>query len=260
VLFQVIVDVDPATARLVDYVEKRPTDPETSKCPLIPIVIMKTESADPESLVAMESKTAWSKIIDIPCHSRDALYVIIELLYRRLRVEQTYDSLQRKHVLSSKYPFWDIFGGQKPAVSKHADMARHSTVTEGSNHIEETESALEHRLDEGDDWTETETLLPSFVLHARDEMPETYQRARPHKLNKHLLKGSEDFVEMGPPGLSSLEQGSDISSSTRFRYRVPTDYDSQEISPDLRLEARIGGLGGVRSNATAAANIGQYIK
>jgi CheY-like chemotaxis protein len=172
-----------SAVRLIDFVNKRGINPQTKGSPIIPTVVLLTETSESNDVSEhLRAAGGATKVLRQPITSKDLLYDIMDVLCTQKKVDDTFKLLTKKKVISSKYPYMPIFdkvedavvstendagGGRK--MSKSADQDGGSTnglsVSIGGTHHE-------NRIEEVEDVSECSSLLPDYVKRHRQSQPE----------------------------------------------------------------------------------------
>lgn len=204
-----IADYDSSAVRLIDSVNRRTTNPETKGCPIIPTIIILTDNNEKEALEHLRAVGGVTKIVKQPFQTKDLLYMIIDVLTTQKKVEETFKSLTKKKIISSKYPYMPIFDTidtktaaaaaeseekqkQKETIRKPIKINEHASVKSGASGS--FASYHEHKMEEIDEGTECSSLLPEFVNRIRKEQPEMNSPYRQQR-QRELLMAEETEEE-----------------------------------------------------------------
>lgn len=135
---------------------------ETSNCPLIPVIaLVSDESKVHDANESLNSVGGVNKIVHLNAPTKDVLMAIMDVVYNRKRVEDTFRSIKKVRVISSKYPYLPVFGTKaSPAKSKeHGVDASQS----GSTSL----TGADFKLEEIEEVSECASLLPEFLSPVR---------------------------------------------------------------------------------------------
>ena len=97
--------------KILDYLNKRVADPKTSAFPLISSVVLVPSNADSDILQIIEGVGGTNAVIRLPSSSSDILKNILDVLYRRKLVENTFRDLKVIDQ-TERYPYLSIFAQQ----------------------------------------------------------------------------------------------------------------------------------------------------
>lgn len=236
----VILDMDLQSLKLIDYINKRCTDPSTQHLPLISIIaivpntskiqklqqqqqqqqqsqqdIKKVEGVsdvvllpnDASAVVSdnettdevlqlqsqqqqqqQQSEDSSSTVMDWEASiaavggvsatvgsdvsTRGLLYIILDVLQRRRSVETTFQGLKVVNRTIAKYPYMPIFskhedGGDDGKSDEDDDQRSLDRGDSKAVGDEDAESLSLESVKDLDDWTDTSSMLPSFVKEKR---------------------------------------------------------------------------------------------
>lgn len=184
IISQVLADYDTSAIRLVDFVNKRTTNPLTKACPHIPIIVFLHESNEREAMEHLRGAGGVTKIVRQPIQTKELLYTIIDVLSTQKKVEDTFKALTRKKIISSKYPYLPIFDAvNTEEVVADADGHKATRRPTRINEVGSVEPSVmsshtgvhhhhETKVEELEDATECSSLLPDYVKRIRAESPE----------------------------------------------------------------------------------------
>lgn len=196
-----LADYDTSAIRLVDFVNKRTTNPLTKACPHIPIIVLLHESNEREAMEHLRGAGGVTKIVMQPFQTKDLLYTMIDVLSTQKKVEDTFRSLTRKKIISSKYPYLPIFD----KVNSDETAAELDEKTRGVASRRQTRHEVgvghsasgsvggpghEQKVEEIEDGTDCSSLLPEFVRRIRAESPELNS---PYRAAQRKRTDTEDF-------------------------------------------------------------------
>jgi hypothetical protein len=108
---------------------------------------------------------------------------MVEVLYRRNRVEDTFNDLKKKTTLSAKYPHIDLFNNKSSSSSSskldlmNLDQLNKATKVENNDVASmDGHSAFDFdkRIEDIDEWTDCSSLVPEFIKTERADNPELY--------------------------------------------------------------------------------------
>ena len=182
----IVMDTDHNSIKLLDIINKRPSLKQTSSLPLISTVMVLPEIATGGQLQSgFTSKEALQHIDDVGgagyicphnISSQDLLFTVVEALCRRKMVEVTFRDLKAAKIKAKKYPFIPVFS---KAIGMR-DEDDEDTDDDFADGFEDEESKMDNETDktgrdsrsslslkELDDWTDSSSLLPSFVQNNR---------------------------------------------------------------------------------------------
>jgi hypothetical protein len=162
------MEADAGCVRLLDYINKRPINAQTSMYPLISTVVVVPEGTDGEILANIRAVGDANMFIKLPTSSASAFAAIIEVLQRRKAVETTFRDLKDSQVVAAKYPFLPIFGSSRRHRGGEDDAPHdlHDSVKLG-NKAEESPTFNLYTNDIPDDWTDCSSIHPEFVKRLR---------------------------------------------------------------------------------------------
>lgn len=197
---QVLLDYDPGAVRLVDFINKRTTDPQTKGCPIIPTVVIMSENNEREATEHIRTAGGVTKVVRQPFMTKDLLYTLLDVITTQKKVEETFRSLTKKKIISSKYPYMPIFDNPiadaaavavqeaeqkelertaRKSLVRHGD---HESVRSGTVSGSFISQQHEQKVEELEDGTECSSLLPDFVKRIRRESPELNSPYRQERL------------------------------------------------------------------------------
>lgn len=171
----VIVEYDSTAVRLIDVVNKRLRNIKTRKLPVIPtIAIFNPETSEHEALEHLIAVGGVTKIIKSPHKSKDVLYCIMEVLSTQKLVEKTFKDASKKKIISSKYPYLQIFDGQHNGNNNNLELSttKNNIETSSKSNISFRRQSEFDKIDELDDATECSSLIPNFIKNIRKENSE----------------------------------------------------------------------------------------
>lgn len=143
----VVIDYDPSTLKLLEYINKRPMMEETIKHPLIPTIVLLNESAELGTRENIEAVGGSNAIFQLPVRTSLIMSEIIDILHRRRQLDSTFKDLKQNRV---QYPFLGVFTVSKDEIEREAKEA--STVQGGVILLEEKDAIF-------DEWMECESIL-----------------------------------------------------------------------------------------------------
>ncbi len=232
----ILADSDTSTLKLIDYINKRPITPETSNCPLIPIIILTSDSLESDFTESLRNAGNVNKFIKTPCKTKDILFSMIEVLHTRRQIEETFKDLKKTKIMTSKYPYLPIFTNE--AVTTKNDQNKNNSYT--SQHSDNT-SSHKNTIEEIDDGTECSSLLPNFVTNSRLKNPTEFDhRVAP----SHTAITSNNTVNTNNKTITSNNTQNTIKLSHRA---LGSKFDQLDTlitkeSYDLELAAHNNGL------------------
>ncbi len=135
---------------------------ETSNCPLIPIIaLVSDESKVNDAREALTGVGGVNKILHLNSPTKDVLVAIMDVVYNRKKVEDTFRSMKKVRVISSKYPFLPVFG-VKASPSKSKDKDYEPTKSSSTSL-----TGADFKLEEIEDVSDCQSLLPEFLSPAK---------------------------------------------------------------------------------------------
>lgn len=163
--------------RILDYLNKRVTAPQTSALPLISSVVLLPPNADSETLQNIEAVGGANSVISLPCSTSEILSTILHVLYRRRLVETTFRDLKEINQ-TERYPYLSIFAQNSNQLdSKDGDNDDNLVSTdEGADENKETSSqglfAIPNDMSyivvkNNDDWSHCSSMLPRALKKMR---------------------------------------------------------------------------------------------
>ncbi|RYH27872.1 hypothetical protein EON65_12885 [archaeon] len=176
-----VAEFDMSIPKLVDYINKRPHQRDTNMCPLIPIVIITKEGGVRDAEDHLMPAGGVNKVIAMPINTQEMFASILDLLYHRRRVEDTFTNIKKHPLISAKFPYLSIFEARPPLKLSDAMNENESMRSVGIG------STMESTIEEIDDASESSSLLPEFVKNIRQEHPELK--------NKFVPPSSSDSVK-----------------------------------------------------------------
>ena len=168
--------------KILDYLNKRVADPKTSAFPLISSVVFVPSNADNDILQIIEGVGGTNAVIRLPSSSSDILKNILDVLYRRKLVENTFRDLKVIDQ-TERYPYLSIFaqqGNQNSMLDVDGDCGeQHSKDNSiiGRNNANgtienNTTYAIPNNLSyivlkNNEDWTTCSSMLPRELKKLR---------------------------------------------------------------------------------------------
>ena len=125
-----------------------------------------------------------TKVVKQPIQTKELLYTIIDVLSTQKKVEDTFKSLTRKKIISSKYPYLPIFDAvNTEEVMADSDGPKATRRPTRINEVGSLEPSVmsshtgvhhhhETKVEELEDATDCSSLLPEYVKRIRAESPE----------------------------------------------------------------------------------------
>jgi D-mannonate dehydratase len=158
------------------------------------------ENNERDALEHIKAAGGVTKIVRHPFHTKDLLYTILDVITTQRKVEETFRSLTKKKIISSKYPFMPIFDNPTAAAAVAANEHEvkesvertvrrtirandHESVRSGTV-ASSLISAHEQRVEELEDGTDCSSLLPEFVKRIRKQHPELNSPYRQERLRE----------------------------------------------------------------------------
>jgi hypothetical protein len=152
----VVIEYDPSTLKLLEYINKRPMTGDTMKHPLIPTIVLLNEGTEPGTRESIESVGGSNAIFQLPIRTNIIMAEIIDILHRRRQLDSTFKDLKQNRV---QYPFLAVFTVSKDEIEREAKEA---SSMQGSVVLYEEKDAL------FDDWMECESILPDDLNAIRN--------------------------------------------------------------------------------------------
>ncbi len=174
---------------------KRPSSAETSNCPLIPIIaLVSDESKVNDAREALTGVGGVNKILHLNSPTKDVLVAIMDVVYNRKKVEDTFRSMKKVRVISSKYPFLPVFG-VKASPSKSKDKDYEPTKSSSTSL-----TGADFKLEEIEDVSDCQSLLPEFLSPAkRTHLP--FLKSRDLAPPEEIVIDSKSRMENDDSGL-----------------------------------------------------------
>lgn len=236
---QVLADFDLSLIKFVDFLNKRPSTPDTNLCPLIPIIVLAKDNATKDIEDHLRPVGGANKVLGQPIKSQTIFNVLLEALYNRKQVEDTFNNIKKVPTKSAKYPYLSIFEARPPLKNKDGTEADNKTPRPTLL------SALqESAVEEFDDASESSSMLPECIKQARKEHPELRNKYEPpDKEEEDDIMGRPSFGDGkamggGPMGILK-RQGSGKISLSNFRQRSSRRFNFaglDDFREDLRKE------------------------
>lgn len=138
-----------------------------------------------------------TKIIMQPFQTKDLFYIMIDALSTQKKVEDTFKSLTRKKIISSKYPYMPIFDksaleeaeNEEKGRSMDRTSRRQTRITEIGSLRSGVSVSGEQKVEEVEDATDCSSLLPDYVKRIRAESPELNSPYRQHRMRADTEEG-----------------------------------------------------------------------
>lgn len=176
--------------RILDYLNKRVTAPQTSALPLISSIVLLSPNSDPDVLQHIEAVGGANSVLNLPCSSSEILSAVLHVLYRRRLVETTFRDLKEINQ-TERYPYLSIFAqsGQMDAVDDVPSTKEN--VTDESKNVEESTFIVPADqsyivVKNNDDWSLCSSMLPRAL-----------KRMRNRERRKHPLTEKKGIVSQG---------------------------------------------------------------
>jgi hypothetical protein len=225
-----IVEFDASSAKLIDYLNKRPLMAETSNCPLIPVIVLVTdETKINDTKEQLMSVGGVNKIVQLNAPSKEILMAIMDVVYNRKRVEDTFRSIKKVRLISSKYPYLPVFG-VKSSLPKNKETGIDAGKS-GSTSL----TGVDFKLDEIEDISECPSLLPEFLSPAR-------RSTLPWLKTRDASTLPDDFDLDGPTedrNGNFVPQSMTQFQGESFRSDIPDDIDSFGEKLDIPLPSTV---------------------
>jgi tetratricopeptide (TPR) repeat protein len=213
----IIADFDQNLPKLLDSVNKRPTQKETSHLPLIPIIIVLPEDKDnvdrdianssnrgfalndvsADARAAIEMVGGANHIHENNVTSKEVLVTALGVLGRRKVAELAYRDLKAKKMKIGKYPYMPLFISKSGVAKNTGDddddddelgaFQSSASTQKGPRGVKDSIGSSAS-LQELDDWTDTSSMHPNFVGKRRVEMKITMEE-------DHFAATKGDFKE-----------------------------------------------------------------
>ncbi len=152
------------------------------------VIIIPDDVNEAEAREHIASVGGANKIVVQPIDTKQVLLSIIDLIYNRKRVEDTFQSLKKVQFIASKYPYVPIFGGKSPKKA-YESQNEIASVHSGSTSV----SAADFKLDEIDDVTECSSLYPEYLKAIpSDQLPSIRNSVK----KKKELTGDERLAQL----------------------------------------------------------------
>jgi len=206
-----VLEYDTQSLKLLDAINKRPLAPETSHLPMIATVMLLPDTAveqhqqqqqqqedggSSSSSSSSVDETFRANIVAVgganalasqSLHSKELLYLILDVLHRRRQVELAFRDLKAAKSKAAKYPFFPIFSAKYEKAGHN--LIENSVESDGDDFTQLDESVVaptrkgdRHKhhhsqisqstgstasIRELDDWTDASSLLPEFIKENR---------------------------------------------------------------------------------------------
>jgi hypothetical protein len=222
----VIMDADHSSIKFLDMINKRPLTKATASLPLISTIMVLPELATGGHLQSgLTPKEAQAQILDaggashVITHNtpiQEIFFCALESLSHRKTVETAFRDLKAAKIKAAKYPFLPIF--TKKSTNNMMDEEENSDTDDDFAAFEEKEEDEEGggkgrgggdsvdnsnsrvSLRELDDWTESSSMLPTFVKESRQKIIQDIK-------TRHTMRGAStggDFISNVKEGTVSL--------------------------------------------------------
>lgn len=230
---QILADFDLSIPKLVDFINKRPTLPESNLCPLVPIIILAKESSVKDVQEHLQPVGGATKVLGPPLQSQIIFNIILEVLHNRKQVEDTFNHIKKVPTKSAKYPFLGIFEARAPLKNKDAEGESKTSHPLIPSHAETT-------VEELDNASESSSMLPNYVKNARREYPTLRNKYDPSEHSADQMgTGFNEQTKPGSalPGILRRQGSSNRPSLATFKQRSSTRFkvaDLQEIRNELK--------------------------
>lgn len=175
---QIIADSDLLSVKLVEAVNLRPLNSQTSHLPVISTVLLHTEKFDRDDLTYTQKQLIDSIAaagganaeVEFPYSSNDVMNAILSVLRRRRLVEGSYRDLRTARQV--EYPYISLFESEAERRGKlmNGDGDDYNDDAGNDGH-EDTSSTCP--CDEFDDWTPCSSILSERGANMRHQMTET---------------------------------------------------------------------------------------
>eukprot|EP00981_Chlorochromonas_danica_P001407 scaffold296_cov164-Ochromonas_danica.AAC.24 len=242
----VLADFDLSIPKFIDYINKRPSQAETNLCPLIPVVILAKETSIKDVEDHLLPFGGVNKILDPPFKSHTVFNVLLEALYNRNKVEETFNYIKKVPTKAAKYPFLSIFEAKPPLKNKETEEITKNSILTGSTSLHAADHVV---LDELDAASESSSMLPDCVKVARRKHPELnnqYESPELDEMQDNLGNGLSGGVKRPgtPPPASILKKQSSFGrqpSLSAFRQRSSKRFnfgDLQHVNQDEEEEEK----------------------
>eukprot|EP01031_Cornospumella_fuschlensis_P031634 gene31634-38231_t len=216
-----VAEFDMSIPKLVDYINKRPHHRDTNMCPLIPIVIIAKEGGVKDAEDHLMPAGGVNKVISMPINTQELFSCILDLLYHRRRVEDTFTNIKKHPLISAKFPYLSIFEARPPLKLSDAMNENESTMRSVA-----IGSTMENTIEEIDDASESSSLLPEIIKTIRQERPELKNKYVPPSSHESVKDMNDNFPQRSAQHSILKHQGSKPKlwkqpSSTRFQQDEP---------------------------------------
>lgn len=194
-----LADFDTGAVKIVDTINKRPLMPETNNCSLIPTIVMANESNQKDAIEHLAEVGGVNKLLVPPYTTKKIMSALLEVLFNRKRVEDTFRDLKKHPTISAKYPYLPIFENSTTAEgntspSKLKDLLDYNNEKSVLKSTVSSSTAHEHHMEEIEDGTECSSMIPDDVKQVRQLHTEFKPKFIPKKvLNKNDM--NEDDVQ-----------------------------------------------------------------
>lgn len=232
-----VAEFDMSIPKLVDYINKRPHHRDTNMCPLIPIIIIAKEGGVRDAEDHLMPAGGVNKVISMPINTQEMFSCMLDLLYHRRRVEDTFTNIKKHPLISAKFPYLSIFEARPPLKLSDAMNENESMRSVGG-----IGSTMENTIEEIDDASESSSLLPDFVKTIRQDHPEFKNKFVPPSTSDSIKDMHDGFPSRAPQPSILKRQGSKPKlwkqrSSTRFLAEDIPAETNKLVLPDEHLSS-----------------------
>lgn len=163
---------------------RRPYVPETTNCPLIPVIVLVTASNEADVRHHYSGSGGCIKYVRQGTATKDLLLTMVEVLYGCRRVEDIFADVKTSIQMSSKYPFMPLFESIPIPTIKSADQEEEESQTTTSS-----QNFANYQVDEIEEASVGTMLVPDIVSRSPVRLA---QKERDDRLRMEAEKENEE--------------------------------------------------------------------
>jgi len=212
----VLADFDLSLIKFVDFLNKRPSNHESNLCPLIPIIVLAKDNSVKDVEDHLRSVGGANKVLGQPFTSQTTFNVLLDVLYHRKQVEETFNNIKKVPIKSAKYPYLSIFEARPPLKNKDGEGETKTPRPLLSSAMHD------NAVEVFDDASESSSMLPDCIRQARKDHPELRSKFEAPEKDDDVMGHSGAYPDgkaSGPPGILKRQGSGRVVGLANYRQR-----------------------------------------
>ena len=166
---------------------RRPYAPETTNCPLIPVIVLVTATNEADVRHHYSGYGGCIKYVRQGTATKDLLLTMVEVLYGCRRVEDIFADVKTAIQMSSKYPYLPVFESIPIPTIKSADQEEEDSQTTTSS-----QNFANYQVDEIENASLGTVLVPDIVSKSPVRIA---QKERDERLRIETERENEEEIK-----------------------------------------------------------------